>query len=208
MSNVGLCECGCGQLAPIAKQSEKRRGYVKGKPMRFICGHSGHNRPNSKYHRFSSAEASKGGSNKKGYKYSDEHKERIRLGKLALGLKGPMYGKKHSEATKALKRKTAIEKNHGNHFKHETGEASAAWKGGKESYQKRQALKRDDYTCRRCGLRDEEIAVVDHIKPKSIYPELREVLENLQTLCPNCHARKSIAEKKEIFRIKKMRLQI
>jgi 5-methylcytosine-specific restriction endonuclease McrA len=163
---------------------------------------------NGKHYRFSSADASKGGSNKKGYKYSDEHKERIRLGKIASGFKGPMYGKQQSEKTKALKRKIAIETNQGNHFKHETGAASANWKGGKELYQKHQALKRDDYTCKKCGLRDEEIVVVDHIKPKAIYPELREVLENLQTLCPNCHARKSIAEKKEIFRIKKMMLQL
>lgn len=163
---------------------------------------------NRRYHHFSSADASKGGSNKRGYKYSDEHKERIRLGKLARGFKGPMYGKNHSEATKALKRKIAIKENHGSHFKHKIGEASAHWKGGKESYQKRQALKRDDYTCKKCGLWDDEIVVVDHIKPKAIYPELREVLENLQTLCPNCHARKSIAEKKEIFRIKKMRAQL
>jgi 5-methylcytosine-specific restriction endonuclease McrA len=27
----------------------------------------------------------------------------------------------------------------------------------------------------------------------------------MQTLCPNCHARKTIREKKEIFRIKRLR---
>lgn len=34
-----LCECGCGQPAPIAKQSDTRLGYVKGGPKRFIAGH-------------------------------------------------------------------------------------------------------------------------------------------------------------------------
>ena len=36
-----LCECGCGQPAPIAKGNHKSRGYVyaKGQPVRFIKGH-------------------------------------------------------------------------------------------------------------------------------------------------------------------------
>lgn len=168
--------------------------------MRFIHGH---NRHKEKLYRFTLADASKGGSNKRGYEYSDEHKERIRLSKLVNGFKGPMYGKRHSEVTKARKRQIAIEKNHGLHFKNGIGEDSANWKGGKESYQKWQALKRDDYTCKVCGLRDEEIVVADHIKPKSMYPELTCVLENIQILCPNCHARKTIREKKEIFKFKK-----
>lgn len=35
----GLCECGCGQPTPIARQSSTRHGYVKGQPMRFVTGH-------------------------------------------------------------------------------------------------------------------------------------------------------------------------
>lgn len=45
----GLCECGCGQKTSLASQTDRRRGYVKGEPMRFMVGHSGgqqrHNRP-------------------------------------------------------------------------------------------------------------------------------------------------------------------
>ena len=33
------CECGCGGLAPLAVQTVRKRGYVKGQPMRFIRGH-------------------------------------------------------------------------------------------------------------------------------------------------------------------------
>ena len=33
------CECGCGQLAPIAKSTDPRRGAVKGQPQRYIAGH-------------------------------------------------------------------------------------------------------------------------------------------------------------------------
>jgi hypothetical protein len=37
-----LCECGCGQPAPISPRTESARGYVKGEPRRFVRGHSGH----------------------------------------------------------------------------------------------------------------------------------------------------------------------
>ncbi len=34
-----LCECGCGQAAPISKRNCLKQGYVKGISMRFIHGH-------------------------------------------------------------------------------------------------------------------------------------------------------------------------
>lgn len=34
-----LCECGCGQPTPIAKKTDRKRGYVKGEPVRFRKGH-------------------------------------------------------------------------------------------------------------------------------------------------------------------------
>ncbi|MDY0188920.1 MAG: hypothetical protein RBR16_13470 [Syntrophus sp. (in: bacteria)] len=45
-----LCECGCGEPAPIAKKTERKWGSVKGQPKRFIAGHNlknhGKNGPN------------------------------------------------------------------------------------------------------------------------------------------------------------------
>lgn len=35
----GLCECGSGQLAPIATVNDTALGYVKGRPKRFVRGH-------------------------------------------------------------------------------------------------------------------------------------------------------------------------
>lgn len=35
-----LCECGCGQPAPISKESRPSRGLKRGEPKRFINGHS------------------------------------------------------------------------------------------------------------------------------------------------------------------------
>lgn len=37
---AGLCECGCGQQAPIAQWSNTARGWEKGQPKRFVAGHN------------------------------------------------------------------------------------------------------------------------------------------------------------------------
>ena len=76
------------------------------------------------------------------------------------------------------------------------GDKSSRWKGGALKYRKQQVRIRDDYTCQICGFREPEIMIVDHIKPKCKYPELELEMNNLITLCPNCHARKTIREKK------------
>ena len=34
-----LCECGCGEPAPIAVKTSTGQGYIKGEPHRFIAGH-------------------------------------------------------------------------------------------------------------------------------------------------------------------------
>lgn len=34
-----LCECGCGEPAPLAEVTRRREGWVKGQPRRFIHGH-------------------------------------------------------------------------------------------------------------------------------------------------------------------------
>ena len=78
------------------------------------------------------------------------------------------------------------------------GEQHHSWKGGISSeirkirhsvYMKlwREAVfKRDNWTCQKCGVRGVTLNA-DHIKPFSLYPELRFVLENGRTLCKNCH---------------------
>jgi len=35
-----LCECGCGEPAPIAKMTRRNSGRIKGQPVRFISGHN------------------------------------------------------------------------------------------------------------------------------------------------------------------------
>ncbi len=41
----GLCRCGCGGKAPIARQSRSKRGNIKGESMQFIAKHQ----PKGKY---------------------------------------------------------------------------------------------------------------------------------------------------------------
>lgn len=38
---VKLCECGCGNPVPIARETNRKVGHIKGQPVRFIRGHSG-----------------------------------------------------------------------------------------------------------------------------------------------------------------------
>lgn len=40
MAESHLCECGCGRETPIAKQTRRAAGAVKGQPTRFMAGHS------------------------------------------------------------------------------------------------------------------------------------------------------------------------
>jgi len=40
-TTIKLCECGCGNPAPIAKKTYTARGWKKGEPLRFIQGHNG-----------------------------------------------------------------------------------------------------------------------------------------------------------------------
>ena len=86
-----------------------------------------------------------------------------------------------------------------------SGDKHPNWKGGLWKYWRKKVLERDDYTCKHCGLKDLEIMDVDHIiqirvshfskRDEERNKDLRENgIDNLQTLCPNCHKRKSVQE--------------
>lgn len=75
---------------------------------------------------------------------------------------------------------------------------SPRWNGGGHRYWKEAILKRDNYTCQVCGLQDPEIMVVDHIKPKKLFPELSKDPKNMWTLCANDNLRKTRLDWAEI----------
>lgn len=164
-------------------------------------------RPTSTEHRINLSKSLSGNTNRRGKKQSPEEianrvKSRLRNGKRMskeaklkmrkARLKNPnMYwvGRKRPEATRRK-----ISNNLSGKYR---GEKNPSWKGGKWRWIKREAKIRDNNTCQVCGLKDEEIMEVDHIKPRSRHPSLIFVLENLVTLCPNCHRRKTLREYKE-----------
>lgn len=61
--------------------------------------------------------------------------------------------------------------------------------------QRRRCLDRDQFTCRVCGTEDNELdrePAVHHITPRSQFdgtPREMNALDNLITLCPECHGR-------------------
>lgn len=84
-----------------------------------------------------------------------------------------------------------------------SGENANNWQGGKTSQNQiirhrketrhaREAVyKRDKYTCQDCGAKSQKgrpvVLNAHHIKPFSQFPELRFDLENIVTLCVECH---------------------
>lgn len=47
----GYCQCGCGQKTKIATRTRTNRGWIKGKPLKFVYGHAerrGNKNPNFK----------------------------------------------------------------------------------------------------------------------------------------------------------------
>jgi hypothetical protein len=46
-SSTALCQCGCGQPAPIATLTDRAAGRVKGEPCRFVHRHNGRGPRNS-----------------------------------------------------------------------------------------------------------------------------------------------------------------
>ena len=45
----GLCECGCGRVTSVATRTYSEKGVFKGRPLRFLRGHSGHKRQHPGY---------------------------------------------------------------------------------------------------------------------------------------------------------------
>lgn len=212
-----LCECGCGNPAPISKYTSKRLGWIKGEPHRFILGHNGRvqteeirlkigqalkGRVKSVETRKKLSEANKGKkapwarNNKQVFKKGEHHNVDTEFKKgqpswnTGLQISG-MSNKHHSLNTKQKMKISS------------SGILASNWKGGISPLNKilrrslkyrtwREAVfKRDNYTCVLCGARNGNGKYIelhpDHIKPFSRFPELRYEISNGRTLCIECH---------------------
>jgi len=122
--------------------------------------------------------------NRQGTKLPPQHRENIRLSKL--GNKNPNFGKPRTIATRI--KIGLVQKGDKNHN----------WRGGLEDINqvirhsleyklwRESVFKRDKYTCIWCGQYGGRLNA-DHIKPFSLFPELRFAIDNGRTLCEPCH---------------------
>jgi len=76
-------------------------------------------------------------------------------------------------------------------------ENNPKWKDG-HTYFRKLVFERDNYRCQICGNEDKRVLVIDHIKNKAMYPDLKHNISNGMTLCANCHMIKTLEDKKEI----------
>lgn len=120
----------------------------------------------------------------KGRKWSE--KSKVKWSEKQKGSGGNFYGKSHSIKTR---KKLS---------KQRRGKLGVNWKGGltpitegaRNSVEfkiwRERVFKRDNYTCIACSKRGGKLHP-HHIKSFALYPELRFVVSNGETLCENCH---------------------
>ena len=133
---------------------------------------------------------------------------------------GPLRFKQgHIPAHKGKKIKMTFGPNHfqkgfvpwnkGKEWPEMSGKNHPQWKGGtygkdrkvdwgRKFYQdwRKKVLERDDYQCTSCG--SEHYLEVDHIKPYSLFPELRYDINNGRVLCHSCHVQTATYGKKAL----------
>jgi len=132
----------------------------------------------------------------KGKKLSEEQKRKI--GEANRNKKRTDSQKEHLRQInlgKTYSLESRIKRSMNNPHK---GENHHSWKGGITSMNEKirksieyklwrdAVFKRDNYTCIWCGEKGGRIEA-DHIKPFSLYPELRFAIDNGRTLCSKCH---------------------
>ena len=137
------------------------------------------------------------------YAFGHTLETKRKISECFSGGKHPFFGKKHtpkSITNMSIAHKGQVAWNKGKSYPllKNRGENHYNWQGCITSVNQtirhsveyklwREAVfKRDDYTCQICFTRGKELQA-DHIKPFSLYPELRFAIDNGRTLCVECH---------------------
>lgn len=190
---IGLCECGCGQKAAIAKRNHAS-GIRKGEPMRFIAGH--HSRVMERKPLTAEARTNMSAAQRRrfedpaerqrlvalnvGRKQTDEHRART-----SSSLKGRTFTPEHLEKLRSAGRRR---------FERERpqGDRAPRWKGDEAGYVAIHTWLRKQHpktgTCEECGANvgaegqhGTHYAFRHHGTP---YTRDR---EDYRELCPACH---------------------
>lgn len=189
MAYLKKCECGCGQDIPAFDKKHRPRRFVAGHHNRFTVYGESHGKGLVPF--------------KKGNVPWNKglHPEYIQGENNYFSKNKFSNGKKISKTMKGKIPKNInllMERGESCRFKvgDTVGEKNSNWKGGVTSENKKErfyfsklskkVLKRDDYTCQVCGKRGGDLHV-DHIQSWKDFVELRFRLENLRTLCRECH---------------------
>lgn len=157
------CACGCGQQIPIVDK--------KNRPRSFVPGH--HNRLKD----YSSVDMSR----LRPFSFTKGHTPHNKGRPHLPGRSNPFYGKRHTEETRAKMRGP----NNGNWRNGASRTNDLIRKSIEYLDWKVNVFVRDGRKCVLCGSGDRIEA--DHIKPFSVYPELRFDVANGRTLCHDCH---------------------
>lgn len=197
----GLCKCGCGQKTIISVRTDKLKGWIKDQPRNFVKGHS----------RIGATPWNKGkiglytATLETRKKMSDTMKGKVpsNIKMIAGWNRGKKLSEEHikhlSEAKIGTHRSEETKQKISDYFR---GEKHPNWKGGVTPINdrirktreyvlwRRSVFERDDYTCVWCGQRGRKLNA-DHIKPFSLFPELRFAIDNGRTLCVDCHHKTS-----------------
>lgn len=146
-----------------------------------------------------------------GIVFSEEHRRNLAIARnnrptilspkgrrsISKAHKGKRLSRKHIAKLRIIQQNRSVETLRKIGMAHKK-EKSNFWKGGitpeimalRNTFDykiaRRACLKRDHYACRYCGKKEKGLHV-HHIKPFSKYPKLRENLNNLLTLCAECH---------------------
>jgi len=137
---------------------------------------------------------------KKGVPISEEHRRKIGVGvrKITAEVHNEEWRRKVSAANKGRVRYICTPETRKKMSASQSRNNNNNWRGGVSSVNhlirtskeykgwRKAVFERDNFTCQECGQRGGSLEV-DHVKPFSLYPDLRLVISNGRTLCKPCH---------------------